>query len=761
MTKILELINKLCRSSFSYVIKADTGNASILDSCGNLDMDQPGLAVLNKELSARKNISSAVLKKLKSYKSFAKANSIKSCYADVICSKGADRYLLLIFSKRADSFSKAAIGKIKLAQEIIAEQLHADKTGDGNLYYVETFKNVHIPFIVSNLKNDIKFSNPAFYEVFDINKTTGEENILDFIVLHDEKGEKLDFEQYPFVRAAREKKSVTDEIYKIYTQDNNDRWIRAASIYISDEESPEGHIVTGFWDITKMVKSELYFKEATKSIQSVLFSTDSTGSEYYFITKAVQRVFGYSPEDVYNNRFVLIRRIYPEYFFRFKEFVRDLQNGKERTIEYKLKDKFNNDRYVRHSGIPIIENKRVVRIVGIIYDITNEKMYQEKLTRSEEKFRMLVETADDLIFSLNSAGYFVMVNENGALSLGHVSDEMIGRHFLEFVPEEDKPDIAVAFQKILGSDNITTFEANFIDKFGNKVIFEIQARPTKTDGQITGMLGIGRDITKRLKDESKLRELNQKIMEANRIISIERDRAKHQISVLEELNTLKNDFVSNVSHELRTPLASIVGFAETIVSDPELPREMIIEFNEIILTESKRLARFINDVLDFSKLESGVAELNKSNFDLIELYKEIALSFKKQSESKGIAYSVEIPEAEFIINGDKERLSKAFSNIIANAIKFTKKGGRISVVTQTFLNEVEMVVSDTGTGIPQKDVNKVFEKFYKNNRAGTQIPGAGIGLAQTKKIIDLHKGLIQIKSELDRGTSVIIRLPKN
>ena len=275
------------------------------------------------------------------------------------------------------------------------------------------------------------------------------------------------------------------------------------------------------------------------------------------------------------------------------------------------------------------------------------------------------------------------------------------------------------------------------------------------------MIAIGRNITARRIDENKLKELNAKLIEANRINQIERDRAKHQISVLEELNKLKNEFISNVSHELRTPLASIVGFAETMASDQDLPQEAISEFNGIILTEGKRLAKFINEVLDFSKLESDADALVKEKFDIVPVLLDIFESHKEQAEDKGLTFSKEIPEAEMIIDGDKARIANSIGKLISNAIKFTNKEGRISLIAQDFLKEVEIIVSDTGVGIPEKEIPNLFQKFRKVNRPGTQLPGAGFGLVAVKQVIDLHKGLIQVKSEVKKGTTFIIRLPKN
>ena len=210
----------------------------------------------------------------------------------------------------------------------------------------------------------------------------------------------------------------------------------------------------------------------------------------------------------------------------------------------------------------------------------------------------------------------------------------------------------------------------------------------------------------------------------------------------------------------RTPLASIVGFAETIASDPELSKDMIAEFNNIIYSEGKRLAKLINDILDFSKLESEKEPLEKSKFDVLTLLRQLVENFKTQAEAKKIILTSKIPQAEVIIFADKERINNAISNVISNAIKFTKKEGRVTIIAQDFLKEIEIIISDTGIGIPKSEMPKLFQKFSKVNTPGTQLPGAGLGLSRTKTIIDLHNGLITIQSEVNKGTTVVIRLPK-
>ena len=507
-------------------------------------------------------------------------------------------------------------------------------------------------------------------------------------------------------------------------------------------------------------EEEQTIRETINSISVVIFSTNAEGSRYNFITEAVRTLFGYSPEEVYQNKFHLLKSINTHDFPKFKNFVSKLRRKEEAVVEYRMKDRFGKEHWVRHSGIPIIKNNEISRIVGVIQEITEEKNIQLRLESSEERFRMLINTADDLIFILDGFGYFSMVNKNGATALGYVPEEMLGKHFLEFIDKEDEAKIAAAFTKILNSSGITTFEAVFLDRFDKGVTFEISAKPMISDGEVSGMLSIGRNITNRKLDEQKIRDLNSKLIEASRIISIERERARHKITVLEEVNKLKSEFISNVSHELRTPLASIVGFAETIISDSDLPKETIHEFSNIILMEGKRLAKLINDILDFSQLKSGEEELQKDRMSIVDVLDETLKSLEEQIKEKNLVVSKEYPKEKFVINADRERIAKVFWNLISNAVKYTGNGGRISIILQDYGKEIEVVVSDTGVGISEKDLPNLFQKFNKVQKPGQQISGTGFGLVSVKQIIDLHKGFIKARSQVNKGATFIIRLPK-
>ncbi len=504
--------------------------------------------------------------------------------------------------------------------------------------------------------------------------------------------------------------------------------------------------------------SGLFVLNTIKYLDAIIYSSSPDGLKYFFITPAIEKLVGVTADYAIANPLFMMRLIFPEDFHEFKHIVQQVKTGASVTVEYRILNKRNEMMYLRHSAYPVFEDDIIIRVDGTISDITKEKLGEIKLKKSEERLRNIFETADDLIFTLDDSGSVSSINNNGALNLEFLPQEMIGKHFFEFVSDDKKADTARRFQEILRGDKVVTFEVVLRSKYGKDSIFEISARSLSENKIVTGMIAIGRNIQERRVDQEKMKELNNKLIEANRIISIERDRAKQKISILEELNRLKNEFVSNISHELRTPLASIIGFAETMDSDPDMPNELRSEFNQIILSEGKRLAKLINDVLDISKIEEGKIDFIKTEFNINELINPLILQYKKKIEDKGIVFWYELPKNSVIVYGDKNRILQIFENILSNAVKFTNEG-RITLLAQSLYREYEVIITDTGIGIPKKDLPFLFQKFYRVSRPGSEIPGTGLGLAFVKQIVDIHKGFVTIQSEENKGTTIVVKLP--
>lgn len=375
-------------------------------------------------------------------------------------------------------------------------------------------------------------------------------------------------------------------------------------------------------------------------------------------------------------------------------------------------------------------------------------------------FKELNEISGDIVFIIDNEGCFLSVNNNGADLLDYNPDEFVGKHLTDFLDPDNLNYTYAELSKIIEVRGDGKFEVAFITKYEKKVFVDLNVKTVLSEDRIIGLLGVGRNITRMKQLESKLHELEPRLIETERIIKVERARSNQHKALLDELNRLKSEFVSNISHELRTPLASIVGFSETINSDPKMPDELRLEFNSIILNEGKRLAKLINDVLDLSRIEAGVITLNKTHFDIVELTRVVCEEHQKIAQTKKIIFNQELPSESIMIEADRDRISQAIQALLNNAVKFTNSGGRIRVIISNLYREVEIIITDTGIGIPEKELPFIFQKFHKVNRQESDVISTGIGLVFVKQIVDLHKGLITVQSEPQKGTTIILKLLK-
>lgn len=223
-----------------------------------------------------------------------------------------------------------------------------------------------------------------------------------------------------------------------------------------------------------------------------------------------------------------------------------------------------------------------------------------------------------------------------------------------------------------------------------------------------------------------------------------------------EADKLKNDFISTVSHELRTPLTAIKGWGETILelhdSDPNMTKKGL----EVIIDESSRLSRMVEDLLDFSRMQSGRMTLRLEKIDVLAELDETVFVFKERALREGVELTYNAPELPAPMMGDPNRIRQVFVNILDNALKYTKQGDKILVTAEILPRRLKILITDTGCGIPPEALPHVKEKFFKAN---VSVRGSGIGLAVSDEIVRLHKGSLNIGSVLNEGTTVEINLP--
>ena len=233
----------------------------------------------------------------------------------------------------------------------------------------------------------------------------------------------------------------------------------------------------------------------------------------------------------------------------------------------------------------------------------------------------------------------------------------------------------------------------------------------------------------------------------------------HDVTEFKRLEQMRKDFVANVSHELRTPITSIKGFAETMLED-ELDKQLEQHFLSIIHKESHRLQLLIQDLLDLSKLEKADFHLNYQTIHVDHLIRESVEMAKVQAKEKSIALTI-AGENELVLSADYDRLKQVILNHIYNAINYTPNGGKVTVAAYNSSGYIKIEVSDTGMGIAPEALPRIFERFYRVDKARSRnTGGTGLGLSITKHIVEAHDGQIFVDSVVGQGSTFTIMLPK-
>ncbi|SHE90110.1 two-component system, OmpR family, sensor histidine kinase VicK [Caldanaerobius fijiensis DSM 17918] len=233
----------------------------------------------------------------------------------------------------------------------------------------------------------------------------------------------------------------------------------------------------------------------------------------------------------------------------------------------------------------------------------------------------------------------------------------------------------------------------------------------------------------------------------------------HDITEQQRLDNMRKQFVADVSHELRTPLTTIKSYVETLMGD-DIGEDARKQFLHVVDKEVDRMVRLVKDLLLLSNLDNNRYALKKQRIDLKNALIDIISNMKMLAREKSQEIYVKFCDDDITVEGDPDKLEQVFINVINNAIKYTPDNGKIEIEVSVVKNMVLITVSDNGIGIPEDDIDKVFERFYRVDKARSrELGGTGLGLSISKEIVNAHNGKIEIESALNQGTSVYIYLP--
>jgi len=349
------------------------------------------------------------------------------------------------------------------------------------------------------------------------------------------------------------------------------------------------------------------------------------------------------------------------------------------------------------------------------------KLRIEEVTSSKSKFEAVLLSMSEGVMVVDKEGTILLMNQT-LKDLFLVKGNPVGKKPLEIVRNIEIQEIAdnsLRLKRGVESRQISVF-------LPEERILLLHATPIIRDGQTEGAVLVFHDITE-----------------------------------LRHLEKIRQDFVANVSHELRTPVASIKGYAETLLEGALEDKENAQDFLKIIYSDSDRLARLIDDLLDLSKIESGKLKLTLKPTALEPIIKRVVSGLNKQAKDKSIKIEVNIPLDLPDVLIDEIRIAQVLLNLIDNAIKYTESKGLISISAKEKGKFVQVDVSDTGIGIPEKDLPRLFERFYRVDKARSrELGGTGLGLSIVKHIVQAHHGEVSVKSVLGEGSTFSFTIPK-
>ena len=394
---------------------------------------------------------------------------------------------------------------------------------------------------------------------------------------------------------------------------------------------------------------------------------------------------------------------------------------------------------------------------AVIQDITQRKQSEQALRASEEKYRSLIDHIPDVVWTADANRDLIYISGNAVKVLGYSAEEFLGgQMWLDRIHPEDAARVGQAYQKLFSDGEKFDVEYRICRKDGGWIWLHNRALTTRPGEGIMCADGIFKDITQRRQAEAAL---------------------QHAKEAAESANLAKSRFLANMSHELRTPLNAIIGFSE-ILADKTFGdlNDRQFKYSNNILNSGRQLLPLINDILDLAKVEAGRVELVRNTFSVAQALSEVQTIVKTLANKKNISLEFEAAPDLPSLFADEAKFKQVMYNLLSNAIKFTPDGGKV-FVTAAIQNStsadaspagesLRVAVTDTGIGIKVSDRERVFKEFEQvDSSYGRQQQGTGLGLALTKRLIEMHGGRIRVESEGVEGKgstfTFLIPVPKS
>jgi len=360
-----------------------------------------------------------------------------------------------------------------------------------------------------------------------------------------------------------------------------------------------------------------------------------------------------------------------------------------------------------------------------------------EIRESEDRYRDLFENATDLIHSVTIDGQFLYVNEAWRKTLGYSEEELLNILIWDIIPQKHMSLVKESFQKVIAGESERNLQAVFMTKGGESIIVEGNASGRFKDGEAVSIRGIFHDITERKQAEEKLEGLYQREKEI-----------RHQ---LEEEIQKRTEFTRALVHELKTPITPVLAATELLLE--EIKDERSMKLVQSIDRSASNLNRRIDELIDLIRGETDMLPLNLESVDAVSLLREIGYEMMPVVLRDGHSLTVELPSSNPVVSADRDRLRQVVQNLLNNASKFTPPGGKITLMAREDGVNLVVEVHDTGLGIGKEDQERLFDPYYRRVEDRERLSGLGLGLALSKKLVELHGGQIWVKSKKGKGST--------
>jgi PAS domain S-box-containing protein len=359
----------------------------------------------------------------------------------------------------------------------------------------------------------------------------------------------------------------------------------------------------------------------------------------------------------------------------------------------------------------------------------------------------VVESSDDAIVSKDLNSIIISWNRAAERMFGYTAAEMIGKSIRTIIPADRQSEEDDVLSRIRKGESVTHFETIRQHKDGSLVPISLTVSPIYDDGgKVIGASKIARDISERVALEK-----------AAEKVALENARLYEEA---QDANRVKDDFLAVLSHELRTPLNAIVGYSR-LMRGQMLPPDQVGRAIETLERNARWLTQIVDDVLDVSRIVSGKIRLDVQAVELGSIVDNAIATVQPAADAKNVRLQSLIDPRVGPVSGDPDRLQQVVWNLLANAVKFTPKGGRVQVRLERVNSHIEIVVSDTGIGISKEFLPHVFDRFRQADSGSTRKAGGlGLGLSIVRHLVEMHGGRVQAESEgVDKGASFTVSLP--